>query len=456
MDHAYRKLRSELKKETKNFYRSMEFGRGRRLDDSYALADDVPLTQEEHDAVQEFWGRYSFAYPVIDFKSFQTFKNRTGQFDPRHLPGPIRSNLLDFSNPDYAVAFQNKAMLGMLYSEIPQPKTLFRRMNMLMYDEQYNHISLNTAIRRILQELKSQDLVFKLNFSCGGKGVMFLSRENTTRESLRQLITEEHPYEAFVIQAVLKQSEFMKAFNPSSVNTIRITTLLFKGKVHCLAALVRIGSPGSSVDNWHSGGSILNIDMETGKCQSWAMGQDMQRITQLPSGLDLSSADLVVPNFDRIKDMVVRQHYRIPYMRMVSWDIALDENDAPVMIELNFAGDLHVHEAVGGPAFGELTQAVCDEYILKRFFLKFAEKYFLCREYHDHVEIEAYLGFRRKENVTIPATLRDKPVTKVDDGAFKPGSPLVRKAKVILRRCPPLFRCARTVWRMLRKNRAAQ
>ncbi len=448
MGNSYRKQKAALRKKREDYYYRLQFGSGRWRDDSYALPEDEPLTQEEKEAVQAFWGKYSFAYPDIDFRSFQTFKNRTGKFDPRHLPGGIKKAALNYVDSFYTAPFQNKAMLEMLYTGIPQPETIVRRMNCLYYDGKYNHITLTRTINIMLLALKKGDLFFKLNFTSGGSGVFLLEKGSQTKESLREMITKTYANYAFVVQKPLKQNDFMRALNPSSVNTVRITTMLFKQKVYCLAALIRIGSPGSNVDNWCSGGSLLGVDMETGICNGWAMGNDMRRYTQLPSGVDLQAAQLVVPNFEAIKAAVTRQHYRIPYVRFISWDIALDENDTPTMIECNFAGMHQIHEAVNGPLLGDLTEQVCDEYLLKRFYLRFAQKHFICREYHDHVEIEKYLGSKKADKVVIPQTLQGKPVTKVDPDALrsKPGGNGMKSA---IKRIPWLYSLLKRVRRCL-------
>ena len=123
-----------------SFYKQVD--ESRRLDNSFALEDDEPLTAEEKKEIDEFWGKYKFAYPNIDYKSFQTFKNRFGKFDVRHCPGAIRTHYLNkwFNSNAYMVSGQNKAMLPMMYPNIKQPRTLIRRMCGLYYDENYNNI----------------------------------------------------------------------------------------------------------------------------------------------------------------------------------------------------------------------------------------------------------------------------------------------------------------------------
>lgn len=52
----------------------------------------------------------------------------------------------------------------------------------------------------------------------------------------------------------------------------------------------------------------------------------------------------------------------MPLFRLISWDIAIDENDSPVLIEANlFVGELEFHQLNNGPIFGEETEDILKE-----------------------------------------------------------------------------------------------
>lgn len=411
-------ISKNLDEEAKKFFYKVDDSR--RLDDSFAKLGDKPLSQEEKAEIDAFWGKYKFAYPNIDYKSFQTFKNRSGYFDVRHCPGAIRTQYFHkyWIDSNYNMAFQNKPMLDFLYPDIQKPRTIVRRMSGIYYDENYNPITLNEVVRIVYEYTQNvNNLIIKPSGLGGGAGIVFFKKESATPEQIKHVITVDMGIRAFVIQEVLQQSEFMKQFNASSVNTIRITSLLFKGKVYPLAALIRVGKTGCELDNYCSGGSLLGIDINTGKCNNWAMANDHSKIECLPSGLNLKDNTLVVPNFEEVKRIVCKSHYRCPYIKLISWDIALDKNNIPILIECNFAGMIQIHEAVTGPLFGDLMEELLDEYLLKRFFIKFATEDFICKEFYDHVVITEYIG--TSSRVVVPEELRDKPVTLIEATAFK-------------------------------------
>lgn len=406
-------------KRVRTFYRYFRLDtRGKRIDRSFSRPDDVDLTADEVRQINEFWSRYKFAYPEIDYESFKIFKNRVG-FSPLHLPPGIcsvflRPNLVD---PNYKISFQNKGMLARLYPDIRQPVTVVRRMNGAYYDEKYHKISLKKVLLICSQAIASgQELILKPSGMGGGRGIQFMN--NSDIEAIHEAIRD-IGNTAFVIQHVMKQSPSMARFHAGSVNTMRITSLFHKGDVHILAALVRVGSGQNRVDNWCAGGSLVGIDIRTGQCLPWALMQDNSRVSVLPSGLDLAAEPVIVPNFRKACEVVRNAHYSNPYVKLISWDIALDESNEPVMIEANFAGMLQIHEATTGPVFGEHLKMLLDKYMQDEFFHRRATLNFNYQEYHDHIVITRYAGLGK--NVRIPAAILGKPVTTLSAGCFPTG-----------------------------------
>ena len=406
-------------RELRLFYDSV--AKSRRIDNSFALATDEELTESEIREINEYWGKYSFAYPEIDYKSFQTFKNRCGKFDVRHCPGAIRTHYFNkwFVSPEYKFSLQNKALLPLLFPYVEHPRTVLRQMAGLFQDTEYKPIhSRDEAADLMLREAAKGKLIVKTSGLGGGRGIFFFDAQTTKEEVLKtfRMIGSR----AFVVQEVMEQSEFMKQFNATSLNTLRVTSLLFKNKVTVLAALVRVGNPGSKVDNFSQGGMLLGVDVATGKCNSWAMTHDNERITVLPSGVDLEKEELVIPNFEKVVKAVERMHYQIPYIKLVGWDIALNRENQPTLIENNFANMIQIHEAVTGPLFGHLMDDLLDTYLLEKFSVSFETEDWACDEYHNSIILTKYKGTDSK--VVIPQTIKDKTVTKVSAKAFSANS----------------------------------
>ena len=51
-------------------------------------------------------------------------------------------------------------------------------------------------------------------------------------------------------------------------------------------------------------------------------------------------------------------HHQAPFFKLISWDIGIDKDDEPVLIEYNCHGQSIDFQAVNGPLFGEYTEEV--------------------------------------------------------------------------------------------------
>ena len=387
-------------------------------DDFYATEGDVDLTEEQKAVVDEFWKPYEFAFktPYITAK---TYMNRNGEFDPTILPYGVRNVLLSehLRDDHYRVAFQNKAYLGKIYSGIKQPKIVCRKIEGIYYDENYNVISVNEAIKLCQETLERIEIVIKPSGLCGGAGVVFL--KEATEEQLRAEF-KKIP-KLMVVQEALKQHPKMAELNPTTVNTVRLTTYMNGKTVVPLAALIKIGNAGVRVDNYKHGGHILGVNMD-GKSKKWALNVERQRVTVLPTGIDLSEG-IEIPGFESVLETAKRAHYQTPRMKVISWDIAIDESAEAVIIEANFGGDWRMHHAVTGSIFGDLMKDFLDKYLVKKFYRERANFDFNFNEYFGYVEITKYGGLDKK--VVIPEKINDKPVKVIGEKAFADNDDIV-------------------------------
>ena len=159
----------------------------------------------------------------------------------------------------------------------------------------------------------------------------------------------------YVIQEVLEQSEFMAMFNPSSINTIRISTYLRSNEAVVLTAILRIGREGMDVDNTSSGGIVVTIE-SNGKLKKQAFNKFSSSVEKLINNVSLDK--FCIPKYDNVKKKVQELHLQIPYFRVISWDIALDKNDDPVLIEMNVFGQGIDQQSHAGPFFTTYTDEV--------------------------------------------------------------------------------------------------
>ena len=387
-------------------------------DTKYALAGDRELTAEQKREIDAFWQKYSFAF-TPPYATFQAYMNRTGKFDPRYIPYGVQHYCLDdhLKDRNFTRAFREKAYLHKTYPGIKQPAVVCRRIEGVYVDAQYERITRERAAELCVGALARTEIVFKPSGRCGGAGVVFL-KDGDASAVLAQM---DRIPDTLVVQEAVRQHPQMAALNPGTVNCVRLTTYFKDGEVIPLAALVKIGSASARVDNYKYGGHLLGLSLD-GRALPYALDVKLNRVQVLPTGIDLSGG-MQIPGFANVLETAKRAHLHTPQGRMISWDIAIDEQSEAVVIEANFSGDLRMHHAVTGPVFGEMTEAFLDEYLAGKFCRERCNEDFDFREFFDHVEITRYGGWKRRVNV--PERIHGKPVTVIGREAFK-GCALVR------------------------------
>lgn len=202
----------------------------------------------------------------------------------------------------------------------------------------------------------------------GGKGILVCEKD-TDRKEIEDFLNSTS--NDIVVQEGLKQSEQMAYLNSSSVNTIRIMTLLRKnGSVKICSSCVRIGLEGSKVDNASSGGIVVGVS-EFGQLNKIAYDPDGKSYSAHPSS-GVKFDNIVIPSYDKVKDVVVREALSTPQFRLISWDIAIDEREEPILIEANlFVGELEFHQLNNGPIFGDETEEILNEVFSSRKIIRY-------------------------------------------------------------------------------------
>ena len=129
-----------------------------------------------------------------------------------------------------------------------------------------------------------------------------------------------------LIEEIAVNHHEIKRFNPSSTNTIRIYTVVEKdGSVSIVGAIIRIGSKGACVDNYHSGGVAAAIDIDTGIIISKLVDINNKRYVLHPTN-HIQIIGSKIPNFDELKKSVKQAALLFPTSRYIGWDICITES----------------------------------------------------------------------------------------------------------------------------------
>ena len=153
----------------------------------------------------------------------------------------------------------------------------------------------------------------------------------------------------YIIQERVVQHERMAALCPSSVNTIRLQTVMDKeGNVIPFGPGVRIGRQGSFVDNWAKGGVFVGIDAETEQLKDIGILKPKYgtKVMEHPD-THIPFKGYLIPFYHEAEQMVVELHKRMYRSHSIGWDIAITEN-GPVIIEGNDRWEITLVQAVHG------------------------------------------------------------------------------------------------------------
>ncbi|MCR4707846.1 MAG: hypothetical protein K5746_07855 [Clostridiales bacterium] len=135
-----------------------------------------------------------------------------------------------------------------------------------------------------------------------------------------------------IIEDCVTQHPTLAALCPTSVNTIRVATLLGDKQEGIVYARIRIGN-GRVMDNVDCGGMAAPIDLNTGILSGPGADKAGNVYENHPmTGTRIPGTKL--PYWDEVKEMCLTAMHVVPQVRFVAWDVAIRE-DGPIFIEGN-------------------------------------------------------------------------------------------------------------------------
>lgn len=374
------------------------------------------LTAEQLDELKSVWGDI-WDTGLVDPLWVQVYSDKTGIYSPEYVGSDIHYYNVEWSRIDYDYlrAFLDKNYMDVVLPCVKHPVTLIRKIHGQYLDVDFNPMSKPQAIDKLYENLDPGIVVKISRSSSGGKGVRFLGK-GSTKEDISEALDVDPDV---AVQLVMRQHPEMAKMNASSVNTIRIICIILDGDSIPLSAVVRIGNSGSRVDNFSSGGVGCGVKPD-GRLNDCGYTQKGERYDVHPNGFVFSEG--FVPNFDKVLEAVKRCHMCVPMFGVASWDIAIDEDGEPVLIEYNVGGaGIDIHQYNNGPLYGKYR-----ERIISDAFKNYAERSATLDFNYSiaHGEVTVYNGSRAVHDLIIPCSIGENPVCTIGDNAFKNSSEL--------------------------------
>ena len=303
-----------------------------------------------------------YFYKGLTGKSISTldheyFYSRTGVYSKDYIPMAFfqaeligRLNRMDCYN-----TYSDKNLDDVLLPNVKHPHYYLKNINGYYYFEG-KPVSKDEAAD-LCKDLG--EVIIKPSLEFKGTGVKLLRvKDGKTDLEGKTMADVFNKYKKdFLIQEVVHQHALIKALNPTSVNTLRMATYRSGMDILLVYAVIRIGRSGQVIDNQSAGGisAKINPDGTLGKYAFGKAGDDM--IEKTDSGVVLEGYQ--IPFFEKAVAKVKELHYSLPLFDLVGWDISINEEGEPVLIEWN--GRPGPSQTACATGYGDLTERIISE-----------------------------------------------------------------------------------------------
>jgi poly-gamma-glutamate capsule biosynthesis protein CapA/YwtB (metallophosphatase superfamily) len=221
------------------------------------------------------------------------------------------------ANPKYIHIFKNKAHFNAHFPEFIKRDWIDT--TVCTYDEFCKFIK------------KHKKFFAKPIEGFSGSGARVIESDSDTPDNLYRLCKSN----TFIAEEIATQHKELSEFNDSTLNTVRVNTLLCAdGVPRIVLAMARFGRSGNVVDNFHGGGVGAVVDPETGIMISEAIDR-RHNLTPIHPDSKKSILGFQYPMWDKVKEAVCTAALKIPQMRNVGWDVSLTQDGEVEFIEGN-------------------------------------------------------------------------------------------------------------------------
>ena len=203
---------------------------------------------------------------------------------------------------------------------------------------------------------KNPEFMIKPYDGLGGKGVAKMTREEAgSAQALYEKMQNEHLF----VEGYVKQNSELNRLCAASVNTIRMMTFGYNGKSRILYAAMRVGNGVNHCDNFHQGGMVCALDLETGKLIGNAMDKDMNEFEVHPtSGIKFDGYQ--IPNWEEAKRIALEAALVNDKIHLVGWDVAITE-DGATFIEGNRRPGFDIVQVPSGRGRKDIMRSCLEE-----------------------------------------------------------------------------------------------
>ncbi len=232
---------------------------------------------------------------------------------------------------------------------IPFCERMNRKENQIIFDDKvktYEHFGKyykrellpvsgrNTAELRAFLEKHSRIIVKPFD-KCCGQGVRIVDTASGDIDALISQLSEGYP-DGFLAEEVIVQCAELAELHPSSVNTMRLTTIYYSDDdIDVIHPFLRVGRGDAVVDNGGAGGILCSVDPVSGTITHTADETGATFDIHPETGKRLIG--FAIPRWNEAVALAKELATVIEGNRYTGWDLALTD-DGWIMVEGNARG----------------------------------------------------------------------------------------------------------------------
>lgn len=325
--------------------------------------ENIPLD------IQAYRKRWEPLQKNVDTRWYKTYSFISGKPSLDYVPEDIYYLRIEqlLNRCEFYRTYRDKNMYDKFtprYRDV-FPFTLLRNIEGIFLDRDYRPV---TDVPAVLAGLKTGKIVVKPSIETGsGRNVNFFVHQNGKYidKNNRELTVDylDRQYDKnFLLQDYIPQHEYFSRFNPTSLNSIRLTTYrsVKSEEVVPVHANLRMGGKGAWVDNQNAGGIAIHVN-DDGTLNPYATDRVGRKHYHPPYNPDLKFTDMgIVPHFEDMKKIARQMAPDYHYFRMLGFDFCLQQDGTVRLIEINFCGLGINFQMDSGPLFRDYTDEVID------------------------------------------------------------------------------------------------
>ena len=187
-----------------------------------------------------------------------------------------------------------------------------------------------------------------------GRGI-YVANGNDKKELVS--VTKSYKKSPILLEEVCTNCEELNHINSSSLNTLRVFTVVNKdGDIIIPSVCLRCGCGNTVVDNWGAGGVAYPVDVETGIVYAPGVDKKGHKHIYHP-GTDIVMPGFKIPRFNEACELArqaIRKDLKVVY---AGHDIAVLP-DRLEIIEINFPGGHDILQAIDKVGRNKLMQSI--------------------------------------------------------------------------------------------------